>query len=38
MKDVVINEEVYQEIKKKLNKKNDWFSKEELEKIVVILS
>lgn len=34
MEDVVfIEEKIYQQIKRKLNKKNDWFFKEELKKI-----
>ena len=33
-----IEEEVYQGIKKKMNKTNDYFTKEELEKIGVILA
>ena len=33
-----IKEEDYQNIKKKMNKNNDFFSEKELEKVVVILS
>ena len=33
-----IKEEVYQKIKKKMNKTEDYFTKEELEKISVILA
>lgn len=37
-KGILIEEKEYQEIKKKLNKTDDYFSEEEFEKVVVILS